>query len=58
MSKLLPDSWFRRLSALLMTEKQDDERHEMGAAMYGITEIIENRKNVHELVLDVMDRMY
>ncbi len=58
MSKLLPDKWFRRLSALLITEKQDDERHEMGAAMYGITEKIENRKNVHELVLDVMDRMY
>jgi len=58
MSKLMPDSWFRRLSALLMTENHDDQRHEMGAAMYGITEKIENRKNVHELVLDVMDRMY
>lgn len=58
MSKLLPDTWFRKLSALLMTDKQDDERHEMGAAMYGITEKLENRKNVNELVLDVMDRMY
>jgi hypothetical protein len=58
MSKLMPDSWFRKLSAMLMTEKKDDVRHEMGAAMYGITEKIENRKNVHELVLDVMDRMY
>ncbi len=58
MSSLLPDKWFRRLSAMLLKEKQDDERHEMGAAMYGITEKIENRKNVHELVLDVMDRMY
>jgi hypothetical protein len=37
---------------------KDDERHGMTAAMYGITEKIENRQNVHELVLNVLDRMY
>jgi glutamate/tyrosine decarboxylase-like PLP-dependent enzyme len=60
LSKVLPDTWFKKLSSAaagLMGNK-DDERHGMSAAMYGITEKIENRKNVHDLVLDVLDRMY
>jgi hypothetical protein len=30
----------------------------MKAAMYGITAAIENRGNVHDLVLDALDGMY
>ena len=60
MSKVLPETWFRKLtsSASRLTGSKDDSKHVMGAAMYGITSGIENRGNVHELVLDVLDRMY
>jgi glutamate/tyrosine decarboxylase-like PLP-dependent enzyme len=60
LSRVLPEIWFKKLSSAaagLMGNK-DDERHGMTAAMYGITEKIENRQNVHELVLNVLDRMY
>lgn len=59
MSRILPDRWFRKLSKLLVGfTGSNEERRGMSAAMYGITEKIENRENIHELVLDVMDRMY
>lgn len=60
MSRVLPETWFRKLSssASRLTGSKDDSKHAMGAAMYGITSGIENRGNVHELVLDVLDRMY
>ena len=60
LSRLLPETWFRKLShtASGLLEKEDDSKHTMGAAMYGITSGIENRGNVYELVLDVLDNMY
>jgi len=56
----LPETWFRKLShtASGLFGKEDDSKHTMGAAIYGITSGIENRGNVHELVLDVLDNMY
>lgn len=59
MSRVLPEKWFRRLSRMLTGfTGGNNERQGMSAAMYGITEKIENRDNIHALVLDVMDRMY
>ena len=60
LSRVLPELWFRKLSssASRLTGSKDNIKHVMGAAMYGITSGIENRGNVHELVLDVLDRMY
>ena len=60
LSLVMPGEWFRKLSskaARLMGRKENDS-HSMGAAMYGITSGIENRKNVHDLVLDVLDGLY
>jgi hypothetical protein len=56
----MPEKWFRKLShtASGLLGKEDDSKHTMGAAMYGITSGIENRGNVHELILDVLDTMY
>jgi len=60
LSRRLPEKWFRKLShsASGLFGKEDDKKHTMGAAMYGITSGIENRGNVHELILDVLDNMY
>jgi hypothetical protein len=60
MSRVLPETWFRKLSSSVsrLTGSKGDSKHVMGAAIYGITSGIENRGNVHELVLDVLDRIY
>jgi hypothetical protein len=60
LSRMLPETWFRKLShtASRLLGGEDDNKHTMGAAVYGITSGIENRGNVHELVLDVLDNMY
>ncbi len=60
LSKVLPETWFRKLSssASKLFGSKDNSKHAMGAAMYGITAGIEDRGNVHELVLDVLDRIY
>ena len=60
LSRMLPEIWLRKLShaASRLMGREDDSKHTMGAAVYGITSAIENRGNVHELVLDVLDNMY
>lgn len=60
LSRMLPETWFRKLShtASRLLGGEDDNKHTMGAAVYGITSAIENRGNVHEIVLDVLDNMY
>ncbi len=60
MSRVLPEKWFRKISSAAagLTEGKDKGRHGMGAAMYGITASVDNRKNVHDVVLDVLDKMY
>jgi glutamate/tyrosine decarboxylase-like PLP-dependent enzyme len=60
LSRMLPETWFRKLShsASRLLGGEDDNKHTMGAAVYGITSGIENRGNVHEMVLDVLDNLY
>jgi hypothetical protein len=41
-----------------MMGNKDGNGQGMKAAMYGITAAIENRGNVHDLVLDALDGMY
>lgn len=60
LSQLLPETWFRKFSHLVsgLLGSSDAGKHTMGAAVYGITSGIENRGNVRELMLDVLDKMY
>ena len=60
LSKMLPETWFKKLSsaATKMMGNKDGKGQGMKAAMYGITAAIENRGNVHDLVLDALDGMY
>ncbi len=59
LSKWLPETWFRKLSSkftALMNGK--DGGGATGAAAYGMTVAIDNRPNVDEIMLDVLDRLY
>ena len=59
LSKWLPETWFRKLSSRftsLMNGK--DGCGATGAAAYGMTVAIDNRSNVDEIMLDVLDRLY
>jgi glutamate/tyrosine decarboxylase-like PLP-dependent enzyme len=59
LSKWLPETWFRKLSSRftsLMNGK--DGGGTTGAAAYGMTVAIDNRSNVDEIMLDVLDRLY
>jgi glutamate/tyrosine decarboxylase-like PLP-dependent enzyme len=60
LSKALPENWFRKLTSSVTGLLQSNKKHNSStsAAMYGITAAIDNRKNVHDMVLDVMDKMY
>jgi sphinganine-1-phosphate aldolase len=60
LSKALPETWFRKLSskATALLEQKEDSKPGRNAAMYGITAGLDNRENVHEMVLDVLDKMY
>ncbi len=60
LSSYLPEIWFRKLSqkASRLLDREDDNKHTLGAAVYGITSGIENRGNVRELILDVLDNTY
>lgn len=59
LSKWLPETWFRKLSSRftsLMNGKGGGGA--TGAAAYGMTVAIDNRSNVDEIMLDVLDRLY
>lgn len=60
LSKALPENWFRKLSSVVSGLFQSGKKQNpaAGAAMYGITAAIDNRRNVHDMVLEVMDKMY
>lgn len=59
LSGILPERWFRKLSrkfSAIMNGKEGGGT--TGAAAYGMTVAIENRENVDEIMLDVLDRLY
>ncbi|MDX9728565.1 MAG: hypothetical protein RBT50_04825 [Bacteroidales bacterium] len=59
LSRILPERWFRKLSrrfTAMMNGKEGGGT--TGAAAYGMTVAIENRENVDEIMLDVLDRLY
>lgn len=60
LSQMLPEKWFRKIShaASGLIGSGNENKHTMGAAIYGITSGIENRGNVRELILDVLDNLY
>jgi sphinganine-1-phosphate aldolase len=60
LSRALPEQWFRKLTAgasKLFGEKESGQKVKNGA-MYGLTAEIDNRKNIHDMVLDMMDKIY
>jgi len=59
-SRLLPDSWFRKLSSRFtsLMNKGEGRNAGTGAAAYGIMASINNRENVDEIMLDVLDKLY
>lgn len=59
LSRFLPEKWFRKLSrkfTAMMNGKEGGGS--TGAAAYGMTVAIDNRENVDEIMLDVLDRLY
>lgn len=60
LSKFLPDKWFRKLSSRFtsLMNKGDSKNRGTGAAAYGIMASINNRENVDEIMLDVLDKLY
>lgn len=59
-SGLLPVKWFRKLSARFtsLMNKDNGKNTGTGAAAYGIMASINNRENVDEIMLDVLDKLY
>ena len=59
-SKLLPEKWFRSLSARFtgMMNTGNSGGAATGAAAYGMMVAIDNRDNVDEIMLDVLDKLY
>jgi glutamate/tyrosine decarboxylase-like PLP-dependent enzyme len=60
LSKILPEQWFNRLSssAAGLFKQKEGSKPGKSAAMYGMTAALDNRENVHEMVLEVMDNIY
>jgi sphinganine-1-phosphate aldolase len=60
LSKFLPEKWFRKLSSKLnsLGNKGEKQNSGTGAAAYGIMAAINNRENVDEIMLDVLDKLY
>lgn len=59
-SKFLPEKWFRSLSARFtgMMNTGNTGGAATGAAAYGMMVAIDNRDNVDEIMLDVLDKLY
>ncbi len=59
-SKILPERWFRAMSKALsgLFGGDGNGKTSRSAAMYGASSAIDNRRNVHDMVLDIMDKMY
>ena len=60
MSKLLPVKWFRKLTSRFTGSVDSHEKGATttGAAAYGMMVAIDNRENVDEIMLDVLDKLY
>ncbi len=60
LSRFLPEKWFRKLSSRLtaMMNSDDGGGGTTGAAAYGMMVAIDNRENVDEIMLDVLDKLY
>ncbi len=60
LSRFLPEKWFRRLSSRFTEIMNRDESGgaATGAAAYGMMVAIDNRENVDEIMLDVLDKLY
>lgn len=59
LSKWLPEQWFRKLSSRFTSMLGGKGGGgATGAAAYGMTVAIDNRSNVDEIMLDVLDRLY
>jgi sphinganine-1-phosphate aldolase len=60
LSRFLPEKWFRKLSSRLtaMMNSNEGGGGTTGAAAYGMMVAIDNRENVDEIMLDVLDKLY
>ncbi|MCU0459367.1 MAG: aspartate aminotransferase family protein [Bacteroidales bacterium] len=60
MSKLLPVKWFRKLTSGFTGSVNNPEKGTAttGAAAYGMMVAIDNRENVDEIMLNVLDKLY
>jgi glutamate/tyrosine decarboxylase-like PLP-dependent enzyme len=60
LSEFLPVKWFRKLSSKFtsLMNKGEGKNTATGAAAYGIMASINNRENVDEIMLDVLDKLY
>lgn len=60
LSKFLPEKWFRKLTSRFnsVNNKRGKQSSGTGAAAYGIMAAINNRENVDEIMLDVLDKLY
>ncbi len=60
LSRFLPEKWFRKLSARFteMMHRDESGGASTGAAAYGMMVAIDNRENVDEIMLDVLDKLY
>lgn len=60
MSKLLPVKWFRKLTSRLTGSINKNEKVSAtsGAAAYGMMVAIDNRDNVDDIILNVLDKLY
>jgi hypothetical protein len=60
MSRLLPVKWFRKLTSRFTgsMNREGKAAATTGAAAYGMMVAIDNRENVDEIMLDVLDKLY
>jgi sphinganine-1-phosphate aldolase len=59
LSGIMPEKTFQRMAALSMRFFTKDNAQKKGsAALYGISARLENRENVREMMLEMMDRLF
>ncbi len=60
LSKILPASLFKKITRQSVSnlEKKSKTKSSGSAVMYGIAASFKNRKNVHSMILDLLDQMY
>lgn len=60
MSRFLPVKWFRKMTSRFTKSMDSSEKgaSTTGAAAYGMMVAIDNRENVENIMLDVLDKLY